>query len=578
MNRKLVISACGFLMPEIAHVVKNGDYPDVRLLGFQGNCSENSISPSQILNKISESDKKLSDNIIICNVCYARNKSDEESENIKIIKLEQCFELIINREIVNDYISKGYYIVTNGWLRNYEQNILNWGFNKENAKLFFGESMKKILLLDTKIPGDYIPHLKALSEYMGLPYEILPVGISHCKMFIDSIVFNWRNESDRRSLNEKLSTTTKQTADYSVIFNQLEILVNLTEEVKIIEVGFELLNILFAPTGVKYIRFINNKKEELIFNGLFFNHQSGNGEGLKIEVYHSNELLGFFDISGFKFPQFLNQYKKMGIIISQIFGLSIANARKYRITIEQREQLEIYSLELQKINASKDKFFSIIAHDLKGPFNSLIGFNDLLIEDIQSESNENIKEYSTIIHQTIHKTYNLLINLLEWARSQTDGIEFFPELFFISESVNEIISLLNPQANKKGITIIKKISDELKIFGDSNMLVTVIRNLISNAIKYSNNNGEITISAFIKNDLTQISVSDTGVGISPEKLGKLFLVEHTSSTLGTSEEKGTGLGLILCKEFIEKHSGKIWAESVEGKGSIFHFTIPKQIK
>ncbi|MFC2086258.1 sensor histidine kinase [Bacteroidota bacterium] len=577
MGRKLVISVCNFLIPEVAQVIKDGNYQDVKPEGFKASCFIKNIAGSEKTGIKSKKDDSDSDKIIISGLCHHPEKENiEKNNNHKLVQLEQCFELFINKETVLHFINSGYYIVTTGWLRTYKEHIRSWGFDPDSAKTFFGESMKSILFLDTKISGDYLSNLKALSEYMGLPYEILPVGLSHCKSFIDTLITDWRIENERKLMNEKLSAVSRQSADYSVIFNQLESLVNLTDETKIIEVGFELLNLLFAPSKIKYTRILNKKEENFEFKGVFDNQQQNEDDIFKIEVHHSNELLGIFEICDIKFPQFKSQYEKMGVLISQIFGLSIANARKYRITLEQREQLEIYSGELQEINQTKDKFFSIIAHDLRGPFSSLIGFSELLMLQIQKGNFNNIEKYSSLIRQISNQTYNFLVNLLEWSRSQTGRLEFEPESFILSDLTNEIVGLLKYQADMKSNSIKQTISPDLEVFGDKNMLKTVMLNLVTNAIKYTKGGGVITLSASYKNGINQISVSDTGIGISMEDMGKLFQLEHTSSKLGTNNEKGTGLGLILCKEFIEKHKGKIWVESEVNKGSVFHFTLPSK--
>ncbi len=574
MDQKLYISACNFLIPEVAQVIKDGDYPDVKLLSFPAKCPNTSIKAEQISELTSKIDPKTSDIILIGSSCHIPDHKALKNKDLTKIHLEQCFELVINRETITHYISKGYYLVTNGWLRSYEKNIKHWGFDKNIAKLFFQESMKGILLLDTKIPGDYLPNLKALSEYMGLPYEILPVGLSYCKRYINSLVFDWRHEVERKSLNERISAISKQGADYSVIFNQLEILVKLTDETRIIQVGFELLNILFAPLSINFTSIINDK-EKLFKSNTVSNKQPINSDHcFKINVFHSNELLGYFEIMEIQFPQFIEQYKKMGAIISQIFGLSIANARKYKITIDQKEQLQAYSQELQKINQSKDKFFSIIAHDLKSPFSGLIGFSTLLIEAIQDKDYETVEKGINMISQISNNTYALLLNLLEWSQSQTGKIDYIPESFVLSELISDTVELQKYQAGTKGIRLCKNIPPTIKVNADINMIKTIIRNLISNAIKYTQKGGVITISATTQNSMAHISVSDTGVGIRKEKIEKLFQIEHTESTPGTNKEKGTGLGLILCKEFIEKHKGRIWAESEVEKGSTFHFTIP----
>jgi len=575
MSQKLVISACNYLLPEIDQVIKNGDYPDVQLLGFSARCTNKFITSEKVSAMASKLKDPSSDFICLGSICLTPDREKIDDNRITKIKLDQCFELFINKETVSHYISKGYYVVSNGWLRTLKQHFNFWGLDKETAKSLFQESMKGILLLDTKISGDYLTNLKALSEYMGLPYHILPVGLSHCERYISSLVLNWRNENERQNLNKTLASSSKLSSDYSVIITQLEILVNLTDELKIIEVGFELLNILYAPQSINFIGI--NKKEKFFRSKHFLNYQlTDKDRCFKIEIFHSDESLGYFEIINVQFPQYISQYKEMAVLISQIFSLSIANARKYQITVEQKEKLERYSLELQKINQSKDKFFSIIAHDLKGPFNSLIRISDFLVESIQDKNKEDIDQGINLVRQVSSNTYRLLLNLLEWSQSQTGNITFEPERFVLSDLIDETTELKNHQAKEKNIKIHNFVSPLLKVNADKNMLKTVLRNLISNAIKYTRHNGKIAISASFQKNNTQISVADTGIGISKENVKKLFTLENSIGTLGTNKEEGTGLGLILSKEYIKQHKGRIWVESEVEKGSIFHFTLPNR--
>ncbi len=270
-----------------------------------------------------------------------------------------------------------------------------------------------------------------------------------------------------------------------------------------------------------------------------------------------------------------NQLLFLAIIHLILLSLGVIGLVVYsRLTNKYFYLIKNKNEELVQLNATKDKFFSIIAHDLKGPFNSLIGFSELLIDEVKNGNYSNVEKFSTFIYLTSNQTFNLVLNLLEWSRSQTGKIEFNPESILFSNLIDEINNLLISQADKKGIKLINKISCDLTVFGDKNMLETVIRNLVSNAIKYSRKGGIIIIESAELKDSIQISVSDNGVGISEENIEKLFLIEHNLSTLGTDNENGTGLGLILCKEFVDKHNGKIWVESEVGKGSEFKFILP----
>jgi ligand-binding sensor domain-containing protein/signal transduction histidine kinase len=230
--------------------------------------------------------------------------------------------------------------------------------------------------------------------------------------------------------------------------------------------------------------------------------------------------------------------------------------------------------ELTKLNATKDRIFSIIAHDLRNPFNVAIGFSDILLEEYRNLPPETIEMYLNYISDSSKSGNTLLDNLLQWSRTQTGGIKFEPIQLNLLLVANETCNFLQGSALKKKINIQLQINPDISVLADVNMLKTILRNLISNAIKFTNENGIITVYSSQKSGHVEVCVSDSGVGVPEEKLPLLFNIETNKSTLGTSQESGTGLGLILCKDFVEKHNGKIWVESKIGEGSQFKFTMP----
>ncbi len=246
--------------------------------------------------------------------------------------------------------------------------------------------------------------------------------------------------------------------------------------------------------------------------------------------------------------------------------------------INQRKQAEAEILRMNKTlteaNASKNKFFSIIAHDLKSPFNAIVGFSDLLLEQVREKKYAAIEKYAEIILHSSEHALQLLTNLMEWSRSQTGRIEFNPEYFEMVNFINDIVPLFEDIAGQKSITIQTGLPSNAPVYADKAMISTVLRNLISNAVKFTKPSGLITISLYETNQNLTVSVTDNGIGISKERIEKLFRLDENESTPGTQNEKGTGLGLILCKEFIEKHGGEIWVESEVGKGSTFNFSLP----
>jgi signal transduction histidine kinase/streptogramin lyase len=242
--------------------------------------------------------------------------------------------------------------------------------------------------------------------------------------------------------------------------------------------------------------------------------------------------------------------------------------------VSQKEVLIKMNEELHALNASKDKFFSIIAHDLKNPFNIIIGLSGILKEDGKSENPIVAKETASAINSSAVQTYRLLENLLDWANSQRGKISFNPEPINLSKIVMEEFSTLDDVAKGKNIELASYVEGSLVVEADRNMIKTILRNLISNAIKFTNRNGKVEVRAAIENKCAEITVHDNGIGMSEETMHKLFRIDANLTTRGTENERGTGLGLFLCKEFVEKHGGKISVESKPGNGSVFRFVLP----
>ena len=246
------------------------------------------------------------------------------------------------------------------------------------------------------------------------------------------------------------------------------------------------------------------------------------------------------------------------------------------IILEQNEKILQQNKELNELNATKDKFFSIIAHDLKNPFYILVGYSKILLDDFVNLPPNQIKSFLDIIYKTSQNGSELLENLLHWSRAQRGLIKCNPTKLKLTSSIQFTYDLLISFAKSKQLSMTIHAPDDLCAYADKQMVNTVIRNLLSNAIKFTPRNGRIDIYAQSSGeDFVEIKISDTGEGISANNMGKLFRLDKHLTTSGTENEKGTGLGLLLCKEFVEKNNGKIGVESEINKGSTFFFTLPK---
>ena len=251
--------------------------------------------------------------------------------------------------------------------------------------------------------------------------------------------------------------------------------------------------------------------------------------------------------------------------------------RERTLQIEaQKREIEKKNTELNDLNVAKDKFFSIIAHDLRNPFNAIIGLTDVLLMGLPDQDTEMVQRTLHNIRGSSQQAHELLENLLLWARSQTGTIDFNPGQFDLKVSIEEAIDLVRVQAEQKNIRIRFDAGAGIEIKADANMINTVLRNLLTNALKFTPKNGEVSIGFFVKDSICLLSVRDNGVGIAAGRIDKLFSIDTAHKTKGTEMEPGTGLGLILCKEFVERHGGRIEVESEPGKGSEFRVILPKQ--
>ncbi|MCX6279522.1 MAG: PAS domain S-box protein [Bacteroidetes bacterium] len=235
--------------------------------------------------------------------------------------------------------------------------------------------------------------------------------------------------------------------------------------------------------------------------------------------------------------------------------------------------------ELVKTNAEKDKFFSIIAHDLRSPFNAFLGFTQILVEELDTLTLKEIQEIAVSMRSSATNLFRLLENLLEWSRIRRGVTPFDPESLLLTSAITEAIRPVVDSANKKGIKISYDIPEEYEVFADKYMLASTVRNLASNALKFTFKGGEITIAANLSCDNTiEISIKDTGIGMNKKMIANLFRLDENTNRKGTEGEPSSGLGLIICKEFVDKHGGKLWVESQEGQGSVFYFTLPMIMK
>ena len=337
------------------------------------------------------------------------------------------------------------------------------------------------------------------------------------------------------------------------------------------QAGYE---INYAISGKTAIRHIKKEKFDLILLDIMMPEMDGYEVCQKLKSDdETKDIPVIFLTAKTDIDSITKAFRVGGIdFITKPFNKAELLARvKTHLDLQQQKR------NLKELNATKDKFFSIIAHDLKSPLNHLLGLSEILQKELESDQSDEVIRLAKLINKSAKSGRLLLANLLEWSRSQTGSIIFNPEKLDMEKMTNEVIELNENNATQKNISIKSKVKSEIFAFADENMIKTILRNLSSNSIKFTLNGGEIVLNAKRANGVVTYSVSDNGIGINKNDIKKLFRININPKSIGNSKEKGTGLGLILCKEFIEINGGKIWVESKLGEGSIFNFSMPASI-
>jgi signal transduction histidine kinase len=292
----------------------------------------------------------------------------------------------------------------------------------------------------------------------------------------------------------------------------------------------------------------------------------------------ASELVFTLYVSAYGYQNLIGHYLKIGAFFLAYQALFSGKIRGRLVLIDELERaktrLEANEMELRKANLSKDKFFSILAHDLRNPIGGLVSISELLVRRFDQLEPAKVRELCRLLHDGASHGGELLECILQWARAQTGRLEVHPSCIRLSELCEGIVELQSPVAADKEIRIAAQVPPDAVAYADENMVATVLRNLVSNAVKFTPRGGEVVLTAREEGDWQLLSVSDTGVGMSPEELKKLFRIDVHFSCPGTESERGNGMGLILCKELLELNKGGLSVASEPMRGSTFSFRLP----
>lgn len=456
-------------------------------------------------------------------------------------------------------------------LRGYSNTLTNIGIIYFQQKYFRKAEgyYIKAMVINAEI-GYKKGNSRALSLMSDINYENkqYDIALNQVKESLE-IDYKIENKSGIISNHNKLGLINLELENYSAAKKSFETALSLAHESGHLDI--EMQSYLYLS---KYYSAINENKKGLEYLKKYIS--------IKDEIYSNKNMGQFADLqtlfatkqkeientilkNQIEFKTRNNQYLIVFFAVTLLLILLLIS--KYK---SQNKANDL----LKELNSSKDKFFSILAHDLKNPFQVLIGYTDLLHEEFDNFSTNEIKTSISSLNTVSHNVYNLLEGLLEWSRAQTGRMEYNPTLFKLSEESKSVINLYKQNSMSKGIQLSSKVDDSILMLADRNMINTILRNLVSNGLKFTEQGGSISIFAEKTKNEINIIVSDTGIGMSHEAVESLFKIDIHHTTLGTKGEIGTGVGLMLCHELVKLNHGYIKVESKLGKGSKFIFTIP----
>lgn len=397
---------------------------------------------------------------------------------------------------------------------------------------------------------------------------------------IDTLSVSETNETYKKGLLKKIKSAivgekVQQSVSTKVrVQSQAEEDILRPEWLSVMQGGKGKLNMSnISELGLKNNELKESELKLIEINNRFISEIRNLNDGIKIRFRNQEEEQNSSFVNSLHNSTNFLQYTLIFLMILACYlvGYSLFLAYKNN---KFQEHITSLNKKIMKESIQKDKVFSIIGHDLMSPFNAILGFSDMLAEASRRGSAEDTVQYASIINQSTKRILNLLQNLLLWARVQNGNISYSPQLTQINKLVSDCMLITSSVAQHKDIILKWDVSAGLEARIDPNMINSVLQNLVTNAIKFTKQKGTVSLKSFIESDNLNFIISDSGVGMSEQQLDKLFKTENTSSTKGTDNEIGSGLGLIICKEFIELHHGNIWAESSLDKGTIFYISIP----
>lgn len=480
-----------------------------------------------------------------------------------------CLGIVAPPAILENLIGEGAYLMNPGWLNRWQERTAEWGFAPTELPVFFHDSADSLCLIDTLVEPDINASLVQIGETLELPVVRIPVGMSYFDTFADS-VFSATEQPPNEELPTRRQPVREVTADYAMALDLLVQLSHFQTEAQIVQQLLHLFITLFAPGQAFLVRFLDGAPvgvnhvdhEETIADSDTISMcrslselraVTPHGRGYAIPFDFADERIALLFISEFATDAYRESYRNLIESIAPICSLTLKNARNYEVIVRGLD--------------FRQRLLSIIGHDLRGPLGSMVSLLKIMYDEIENKHPESVTDVFGEIIRAGEKTMLLLNGLLEWGKAQTESMALGTDVIDLHSATRSVFDMLESQAALKAVSLRNAVPSDSRMRVDSNVLETILRNLVSNAIKFSHSGTTVSVTTEHHDGKLIVKVSDTGIGMDANTAESVLKFTRRRSTAGTNGEEGVGLGLVLCRDLLRKIGGELELQSEKGVGT-----------
>jgi signal transduction histidine kinase len=591
MPPSLHLLVCQYYLKEAQVILQSEGFENVSVSAFPDLCVRPRADLTATLTHQFYDSGKNGQTTILVGACYLLHQNKTalpEDRYHRIHREELCFHMLINKTTIDRCLCDGSHLVTSGWLEHWQQHIDAWQFDRDTARMFFAEGARRMVLLDTGVDPEAHTRLHDCAEYLGLPTEVMSVGLDHFRLILSYLVQAWRTREAEQQAKEEFTRANKKLADHVLAMDLLVKLTRIMNEEDAIQAILELFTMLFGAERVAYVSPDGGQTKRIYSNfpkpddaewieawlARFRPDETSamTESGFSVRVKYQNATLGFVIADTITLPHHGQDYLNLALDIVSLCALSLTNARL--ISLRQQAEAEVFrkSEELARSNAELDQFAYIASHDLQAPLRRIIGFSELLREECAAALPDTARDFLSHIEKSSQRMQQLIQGLLMYARMNKGDRVFFPVA--LSNPVHQALEDLAPRMKETGATV--EVGILPMVLGDPLQLYQLFQNLIGNALKFVAPGCAPRVCVSSRSPgkgLIEIRIRDNGIGFDEKLVEQIF--KPFQRLHSEDQYPGSGIGLAVCQKIVQQHGGTITAQSQPGAGTTFLIRLPE---